>query len=176
MMYAAALPQASKDLNSPNGSIDSFSMTIYILGFAIGPLVFAPLSDIYGRIWIYRICMVLFLLFTMACGLSTNIGMFIAFRFLAGCMGAAPIALGGAMIKELFDEGSRGNAMSIYFTGPVAGPLLGPIFGGFIAQDEGWRWTFWVVCILVSWMHANSMHILTLNFRQVLQLSQLSSC
>lgn len=149
-MYAATVPQVSKALHSPSGSINSFSLTVYVLGFAIGPLVFAPLSDVYGRIWIYRICMVLFCLFTLACGLSTDISMFIVFRFFAGSMGAAPIALGGAMIKELFAEDKRGNALSFYYFGPAIGPVLGPIFGGFIAQNIGWRWTFWVICIVVS--------------------------
>ncbi|MCJ1240748.1 hypothetical protein MMC14_008752 [Varicellaria rhodocarpa] len=70
--------------------------------------------------------------------------MLIAFRFFAGCFGAAPVAIGGAIVSDLFPQERRGNAMAIYGVGPVLGPLLGPIIGGYVAQAWGWRSIFWV--------------------------------
>lgn len=76
----------------------SFVVSIYILGFALGPLIIAPMSELYGRIWIFHVCNVLFVIFNIACAVSNSMGMLVAFRFLAGCAGSAPLTIGGGVI------------------------------------------------------------------------------
>jgi MFS family permease len=75
---------------------------VYIIGFAIDPLLAAPLSEMYGCAVVYHISNVFFLVCTAGCALSVNVGMFIAlfitFRFLSGLVGAVPLALGGSSI------------------------------------------------------------------------------
>lgn len=112
-----------------------------------GPLVLAPMSELYGRAIIYHVGNVLFILFTVGCALSTNMGMLIAFRFLAGLVGAGPITIGGGTIADLTTIQQRGTAMSIWSLGPLLGPSIGPIAGGFLAQAVSWRWIFWVLTI-----------------------------
>lgn len=99
-MYAPNITEAEEDLGTENDTLATFSLTIYILGFGLGPLLFSPLSEVYGRAPIYRACLVAFLIMTLGCGLSQNIEMLIAFRFLAGSFGAAPVAIGGAVVGE----------------------------------------------------------------------------
>lgn len=72
------------------------------------------------------------------------------FRFLAGCVGAAPVAIGGGVIADLIQRERRGKAMGIFTAGSLAGPVVGPIAGGYLAQDINWRWSFWLVVIIVS--------------------------
>ena len=91
----------------------------------------------------------MYLLLTIACTVSSTLDILIAFRFFAGSFGAAPVAIGGAIVSDMFQQNMRGKAMAFYQMGPVLGPLLGPIIGGYIAQRQGWRWTFWVASILV---------------------------
>ena len=143
-MYAPSLPQVLREFHDTRGVLTPLSMTIYVLGFAIGPILLAPLSELYGRLRIYRACTVVYLGLTVACALSRSLNMLIAFRFFAGCFGAAPVAIGGAIVSDLFPQERRGNAMAIYGVGPVLGPLLGPIIGGYVAQAWGWRSIFWV--------------------------------
>jgi multidrug resistance protein len=139
-----------KDFNNHNNTLATFAMTIYVLGFCVGPLIFAPLSESYGRAVVYKGCLAMFLVLTVACGLASSLEMLICFRFMAGCFGAAPVAIGGAMVYDLFRVGERGHAMAIYTAGPTLGNLLGPPIGGLVIQHKSWRWVFWSISVLVS--------------------------
>lgn len=75
----------------------------------------APLSEMYGRLPLYHICNFMFIVFTIACGLSKNLGMIIVFRFLQGTFGASPLALGGGTIADLIPIEHRGTAMGSEF-------------------------------------------------------------
>jgi multidrug resistance protein len=149
MLYAPGIPAMQRDFDSHDNTLATFSMSIYVLGFSVGPLVFAPLSEVYGRVVIYRCCLAAFLCFTVACALSSSINMLVGFRFVAGCFGAAPVAIGGAMVYDLFRVDDRGVVMAICQSGPIFGNLLGPPLGGLIIQHKSWRWVFWVITIFV---------------------------
>lgn len=110
-----------------------------------GPLLLAPLSELYGRVIIYNVGNGLFILSTLGCALSTDMNMLIAFRFLSGLFGAGPITIGAGSIADLTTIKQRGTAMSLWSLGPLLGPSIGPIAGGFLAQAAGWRWVFWVL-------------------------------
>ncbi|KAM3070353.1 hypothetical protein ACMFMG_010184 [Clarireedia jacksonii] len=86
----------------------------------------------------------------MACALSTSFNMLIAFRFLAGMIGAAPMTVGGGTIGDIIPPQERGFAMMIWNMGVVLGPVIGPIVGGFLSQARGWRWLFWLVVIVAG--------------------------
>lgn len=148
-MYAPNITDAQRDLKTEDETLATFSLTIYVLGFALGPLLFAPLSEVYGRAPVYRICLSLFLLCTVGCAVSNSIGMLVAFRFMAGCLGAAPVAIGGAVVGDLFMVSERGTAMSIYQAGQIISAVVGPPMGGVVGNYMNWRWVFWIVCILV---------------------------
>lgn len=149
-MFAPGAPLLMKDLHIKDATVGSLTVSIYVLGFAIGPLFLSPLSELYGRLIIYQVTNAAFLAFTIGCALSTNVGMFLAFRFIAGCAGSAPLTIGGGTIADLFPQEKRGSVMGMLALGPIVGPIVGPIAGGFIAQNIGWRWTFWVILIVVS--------------------------
>lgn len=151
MMLAPSVPQVLQDFR-PNGgdkSLGSFSVTVYILGFCVGPLLIAPLTDIYGRTIIFRGSNMFFLLFTLACAFSPSLEALIIFRFFAGCFGGAPMAIGGAVISDMYDPGQREVPMALYSVGTMMGPTLGPVFGGLITGTLGWRWVFRIAAILV---------------------------
>jgi multidrug resistance protein len=125
----------------------SFVVSIYILGFAVGPLIIAPLSELYGRYWLYNACNFLFVVFTNASGVSSSMGMLVAFRFLAGCAGSAPLTIGGGSIADMFPVEKRAGAMAIWGMGPLLGPVVGPVAAGFLVDAKGWRWVFYVLTI-----------------------------
>ncbi|KAH8817336.1 major facilitator superfamily domain-containing protein [Xylogone sp. PMI_703] len=123
----------------------SFSISIFVLGFAVGPLVLSPLSEIYGRIPVLNYANVFLTVWQIGCALAPNIGALIGFRFLAGIGGSACLTVGGGVIADLFPVEQRGKANAAFSLGPLFGPVVGPIIGGFIAQRAGWRWVYWVL-------------------------------
>ena len=81
-----------------------------------------------------------FTVWNLACGFARSKNELIAFRFLAGLGGSAPLAIGGGVIGDLFDADHRGQAISIYSLAPLLGPVVGPVAGAWIAEKSTWRW------------------------------------
>ncbi|KAH0442393.1 MFS multidrug transporter [Colletotrichum camelliae] len=150
-MPAPAVREILKDFNAPDGVLSSLVVSIFNLGFVFGPVLAAPMSELYGRYPAYSISNVLFLACNAACAVSPNIGVLLVFRFLSGCAGAAPLSIGGGTIADVAPPALRGRAVSVYSLAPLLGPVLGPAAGGFLAEYAGWRWIFWALCIMVGW-------------------------
>lgn len=149
-MFAPGVPEVMEEFKSENVELASFVVSIYILGYALGPLIIAPLSELYGRNLLYHIGNVGFVIFTIACAVSSNLNMLIGFRFLEGLFGCTPITIGGGTIADMIIQEKRGGVMAIWALGPLMGPVVGPIAGGYLSQGVGWRWVFWVIAIAVS--------------------------
>ncbi|EMD91144.1 hypothetical protein COCC4DRAFT_39710 [Bipolaris maydis ATCC 48331] len=145
--FAPGVPQVMRAFHETSRIMAAFVVSVYVLGFAIGPLVIAPLSEVYGRIPLYNICHLLFVIFSIACAVSDSMGMLIGFRFLAGCAGSAPLTLGGGTIADMFPVEQRAGAMAIWSIGPLLGPVAGPIAGGFLVESLVWRWVYWILAI-----------------------------
>lgn len=148
-MFAPGIQYVMIEFNSSNIILASLVVSIYLVGYAFGPLLLAPLSEIYGRLWVYHISNVFFIIFTVACAVAPSLGSLIAFRFLAGSAGSTPLVLGGGSIADLYSRETRGSKIAIFSLGPLLGPVIGPIAGGYLAGAAGWRWVFWVISIAV---------------------------
>ena len=146
-MVAPALSTIAQDFGITNEVESQLVLSIFVLAYAIGPLFIGPLSEIYGRVPVLQITNLFFLVFNVACGASRNKGEMIAFRFLAGLGGSAPLALGGGVLSDTWRAEERGLAVSIYSLAPMLGPAVGPIAGGFITEKATWRWAFWATSI-----------------------------
>lgn len=116
--FAPGVPEVMRDFHSTNDLLEGFMVSVYVLGFAFGPLIIAPLSEMYGRLPLYHSCNLLFIIFTIAAALAKNMGMFITFRFFMGCFGGAPMVLGGGTIADLIPREQRGTAMAVWMMGP----------------------------------------------------------
>jgi len=146
-MLAPGVPQIMREFGSHNIELATFVVSIFLLGFAVGPLLLAPASEIYGRYIIYNITNVSFVLCTIACARAPNLNFLIAFRFLSGIFGSAPLTIGGGTITDVIPPEGRGTAMALFAVGPLMGPIIGPVVGGFLADDEGWRWVFYLLAM-----------------------------
>jgi len=73
-------------------------LSIFVLAYAVGPLVLGPLSEVYGRVPVLQLANLFFLVFNLACGFARTGGQMLAFRFLAGLGGSAPLAIGGGIL------------------------------------------------------------------------------
>lgn len=146
-MVAPGLVDIGRDLNISGSLEQALVLSIFVAAYALGPLVWGPLSELYGRTIIIQVSNFWFLLFNLGCGLARTEGQMIAFRFLAGIGGSAPLAIGGGLLSDLFNAEQRGKAMSVYSLTPLLGPAIGPIAGGWIAERTTWRWVFYSTTI-----------------------------
>ncbi|KAF8593324.1 MFS general substrate transporter [Ceratobasidium sp. AG-I] len=147
-MIAPALPQVAEEFSLEPGSVlEAMSLSVFVLAYAIGPLLLGPLSEIYGRRPVLQGSNFFFLAFNVACSRAQTSSQLLAFRFLAGLGGSAPLAIGGGTIADLWAPEERGMAMGLYSLAPLTGPAIGPIVGAWIAQKTTWRWVFYSTSI-----------------------------
>jgi multidrug resistance protein len=147
-ILSPGIASLSVEFGVTNDIVASLTVSIYLLGYVVGPLFLAPLSEIYGRKIILGASNVFFCAWQIGCALAPNVEALIVFRFLCGVGGAGCLTLGGGVIGDLFRPEQRGFAMGIWVLGPLFGPTLGPLIGGFLAQTIGWRWDFWIVLMV----------------------------
>ncbi|KAF9874341.1 hypothetical protein CkaCkLH20_08324 [Colletotrichum karsti] len=151
-MPAPAVREVLKEFNAPEGVLSSLVVSIFNLGFVFGPVLAAPMSELYGRYSAYSVSNILFLACNAACAVSPNLGLLLLFRFLSGCAGSAPLSIGGGTIADVAPPDLRGRAVSVYSLAPLLGPVLGPAAGGFLTEFYGWRWTFWALSIMAGFL------------------------
>lgn len=149
-IFAPAAPQVVRDLDVHSLQLATFVVSVDVLGFAFGPLLLAPLSEVYGRAKMYTACSFGFLISTVLSGSAPNMASLIVFRFFSGVFGACFGTIGGGSIADMVRPEKRAGIMAICGAGSLLGPILGPIFGGFINASWGWRWTQWTVAIAAS--------------------------
>jgi multidrug resistance protein len=149
-MVAPAVSTLAKDLGIKTELESGMALSIFVLAYAIGPLFLAPLSEVYGRVIVIQLSNIFFLVWNLACGFAYNVPEIMVFRFLAGLGGSAPLAVGGGVLGDLWRPEERGKAIALYTLGPLLGPAVGPIAGGFIAQNSTWRWVFWSTTIATT--------------------------
>ncbi|KAK4683703.1 hypothetical protein P7C73_g6529, partial [Tremellales sp. Uapishka_1] len=127
------------------------TISLFVVGFGVGPLAFAPLSEVVGRKMVYCISIFLYFIFTLPSALAPNIGVMLAFRLLAGICSSAPMTNAGGSIADVWNTAERGPPMALFSATIFLGPCLGPLFGGWISYKTGqWRWIYWVLFIVVG--------------------------
>ncbi|ORY00463.1 putative MFS multidrug transporter [Clohesyomyces aquaticus] len=149
-MISPALTSISREFNITNQVEAQLTLSIFVLAYAIGPLFLGPLSEIYGRVVVLQLSNMFYLAWNLGCGFAQNSGQLMAFRFLSGLGGSAPLAIGGGLLSDCFYPEQRGKAISIYSLAPLLGPAIGPIAGGFISENTTWRWCFWSTTIFTA--------------------------
>jgi MFS family permease len=119
------VPLLKEDFHETRPPVASLVVSIFVLGFAFGPVLLSPLSELYGRRLLLNISNVVTLGFSIGSALAPNIATFIVFRFIAGSFGAGPMNIGGGSIADQIELSKRGFVMSIFFTGYFLGPVIG---------------------------------------------------
>lgn len=134
--------------------IFTLGISLFVLGFAIGPLLWAPLSELFGRQVLFCGTYAALTAFNAGAAGATNIQSLIILRFFAGAFGSSPLTNAGGVIADMFSAKQRGLAMTLFAAAPFMGPVIGPIVGGFVGETIGWRWIQGVMAIFtgVLWL------------------------
>ncbi|KUJ21872.1 MFS general substrate transporter [Mollisia scopiformis] len=127
--------------------VATLGLSLYVLGFAVGPLIWAPLSEVYGRKSIYVVSYTGYVAFCVAAACAPNITALLVLRFFASAFGSSSMSNAGGVIADIFSKAERGLATGMFATAPFLGPALGPITGGFLNETKGWRWLLGLVAI-----------------------------
>lgn len=140
-VYLPGLPQLSKDLSATD-SAGQWTLSMCMIGLALGQLVAGPASDRWGR----RVPLVVgvsgFTAFSLLCALAPSVEMLIVFRLLQGLCGAAGIVIARAIVRDLYSGAEAARVFSILVLVSSIAPVIGPLLGSVLMQVTDWRGTF----------------------------------
>ncbi|KAK5138500.1 hypothetical protein LTR08_000086 [Meristemomyces frigidus] len=127
------------------------TVSLYVLGFAFGPLLWAPVSEVYGRKVSMLPPLFCLALFSIGTATSTTVAAVFVTRFFGGVFGSAPVSNVSAALGDLYEPKARGIAVTLYAVCVVGGPTIGPIIGSALTVNPhlGWRWTEYIEAIFV---------------------------
>lgn len=126
-MYTATYEQLMNDLDCSR-IVATLGLSFFIWGLGIGPLFLAPLSEFYGRKWIYIVSFTFFLIWLIPCAVAQNIQTMIVSRFFNGLAGSAFLSVAGGTVGDLFDRHELSAPMMLYTASPFIGPEVGPLY------------------------------------------------
>jgi len=118
-ILAPAIAYYDAEFHNDNQTTGALPVSIYLLGYAVGPLFLAGMTEIYGRHLVISCANVFFCAWQIACALAPSLGSLIAFRFLTGVGGSACMTIGGAIVGDLFIVEERGLALTVWTLGPL---------------------------------------------------------
>ena len=126
---------------------------MYLVGYVMGPMLWGPLSESYGRKLVMMISFAIFTIFSITSAVSPNFAALVIFRLLVGIGGSCAISVVGGICADIYhNPKSRGRSMAGFMAATTFGPILGPPISGYISVVS-WAWGFWVGAILagVTW-------------------------
>ncbi|KFY46024.1 hypothetical protein V494_00647 [Pseudogymnoascus sp. VKM F-4513 (FW-928)] len=107
--------------------VSLLTISLFIIGFGLGPIVFAPLSEVYGRRIIYATTLFAAVLLLIPCALAPNFATLLVCRALDGIAFSAPMTLVGGTLADLWNKNERGIPMAVFSASPLMGPAIGPL-------------------------------------------------
>lgn len=140
-VYTPSLPDIADSMNVSEAMVE-YTLTIYLLGFAIGTLFWGILSDKIGRKLCVLAGLLIFILGCIGCFYATTITELMISRFIQALGGSIGSIIGQAICRDAFQGAALGKAYSSIGAALAVFPAVGPVMGGLIAQHFGWSSIF----------------------------------
>ncbi|KAJ5799425.1 uncharacterized protein N7518_001493 [Penicillium psychrosexuale] len=148
-IYSTGQGQISEEFGISN-EVATLGTSLLLFGLGLGPLIWAPLSELYGRKTAVLPPYFLAAIFSFATATAKDVQTIMITRFFTGFFGSAPVTNTGGVLSDIWSPEQRGAAIVGYAMAVVGGPVIGPIAGGAIVQSNlGWRWTEYITGIMM---------------------------
>ena len=131
-------------------TVYNVGITIFVCGFAIAPMMLAPISEVYGRYWVFAGAGGVFFLGTLGCAVTESLAGMLVARLIVGCAASVYATLSGGAIADLFHKENRNAPMAAYAITIMVGTGLGPLISGAVVDRAGWRWVYYHQMILLA--------------------------
>jgi DHA1 family bicyclomycin/chloramphenicol resistance-like MFS transporter len=148
-MYLPSLPTIGEALHAPTLQVQ-LTISSYLFGFAVGQMIYGPLSDRYGRKPLLLIAIAIYAAATIGCASVQSIHGLIAARFLQSLGGAGAIVLARAMVRDMYSGARAGRELSLMGSITAFAPIVAPMIGGVLQTAFGWRATFIVLVMFAA--------------------------
>lgn len=162
-MYLAAFPTLLDELHT-NSQMLNYTLVGFFAFYAIGMLLFGPLSDKYGRKPVLLCGIALYSLASLGCAFIDTVEQLIVLRILEALGAGSMVSIATAIIKDSFNANDRAKTIALIQMLSVFAPTLAPVIGAFIIKYATWRTTFFVLCGL-----SVGSFLLTTLYRETLQ-------
>lgn len=139
-VFASAIPGLTREFEATEPYLSSFVLSIYVLGYAIGPLLISPLSELFGRVPLYHLCNTPFSISAFLCGTTVHSLVILAFARLFASIGSSSVfALAPSSIADMFPLEKRGAIIALVAIGYNLSPSVSPTTGSYTNTTWGWR-------------------------------------
>jgi DHA1 family bicyclomycin/chloramphenicol resistance-like MFS transporter len=143
-LYLPALPQMAALMDTTRGTAN-LTMSLFMIFFAMGMLFWGPVSEKYGRKPVLLTGLVLYILGSAGCALSTNMPWLIFARVFQAFGGGAAQAVSTAMVKDLYDGRKREMVLAVVMSMVIVAPVIAPVLGAAILKFLPWSALFWLL-------------------------------
>jgi DHA1 family bicyclomycin/chloramphenicol resistance-like MFS transporter len=143
-LYLPALPSMADSLHTDAGVME-WTISGYLIGFSLGQLLWGPIGDRYGRRGPVALGIVLFIVGSAGCALSTTASGMIAWRLVQAVGACAGVVLARAMVRDLYTGPRAAQMLSSLIVVMAIAPLIGPIVGAQVLRFASWPWIFWLL-------------------------------
>ena len=159
-MYLPALPEISNDFNTSTSNTQ-LTLTLFMIGLAIGQVFVGPLSDFIGRKKPLMVALVVYTIASILCVFAPNIYVVMALRFVQGFTGGAGAVISRAMSSDLYSGKALTKFLAVLMLVNGVAPILAPVLGGIILEFSTWKTVFLVLTAFGAIMFCLSFYKLT---------------
>src|SRR6185295_15298776 len=137
-MYLPSFPEIGRLLGA-SPAIVQLTLSLYMVAYAVGQIVYGPLSDRYGRIPVLRFALAVYCIASLACAAASNIEMLLTARAFQALGSSGAIVLARAIVRDLYSGARAGRELSLMGAIMALAPVCAPMIGGVLQSAFGWR-------------------------------------
>ncbi|MGB6977123.1 MAG: multidrug effflux MFS transporter [Gammaproteobacteria bacterium] len=158
-MYLPAYPEIAQSFAVKEGDIN-LSMSLYLIGLALGQLIYGPLADRFGRKRVLMVGLLIFVISSFACTLTRNLDIFLLARLFQALGACSCIVISRAIVTDIYPPKQRGTILAFISAANIFSPALAPLFGGYLVQWFSWLAIFEVIALVGVFMLVATLFLL----------------